>query len=105
MLFITALELQEWIQSDKSFELLDVREKFEYELGNIGGVNVPMSEVPEKQSSTTSSGKTVILCRSGKRAEAVANVLEKEFRVEEIYVLKGGLMSWKEEVDNQLELG
>ena len=104
MLFITALELQQWKESDTSFHVLDVRENFEFELGNIGGIHIPMSEVPEKWFPDRSNGKTVLVCRSGKRAEAVANMLEKDYQAKEMYVLKGGLMSWKEVVDNQLEL-
>lgn len=104
VLFINASELHEWMQSDKSLQLIDVREKFEFELDNIGGINVPMCEVSEKRSSAISGGKKVIVCRSGKRAEAVANMLEKEFNVEEMYVLKGGLLSWREEIDKQLDL-
>ena len=104
MLFITALELQNWIHSDKSFELLDVREKFEYQQGNIGGKNIPMGEIPQKWLQQDIVGKAVIVCRSGKRAEAVANMLERDFKANEMYVLEGGLLTWKNAVDNQLEL-
>ncbi len=104
MLFISAIELQQWIQSNKLFHLIDVREKFEFAQGNIGGNHLPMAEIPEKWESHVFDGKKVVVCRSGKRAEAVANLLEKDFGCSNIYVLDGGLLSWRQEIDHQLDL-
>lgn len=42
---ITALELKEWMSVQRSFVLIDVREAWEREVYNIGGIHIPLSEV------------------------------------------------------------
>jgi rhodanese-related sulfurtransferase len=44
------------------------------------------------------------MCRSGKRAESVANFLEKDYQFSDIIVMEGGIVQWKEQVDSSLRL-
>jgi rhodanese-related sulfurtransferase len=44
------------------------------------------------------------MCRSGKRAEAVVNVLERDHDMTNILLLEGGIIAWKDEVDQTLDL-
>ena len=44
------------------------------------------------------------MCRSGKRAEAVANLLVTDFSLTNVYCLDGGILAWKEHIDNTLDL-
>jgi adenylyltransferase/sulfurtransferase len=46
----------------------------------------------------------VVMCRSGKRAEAVANLLLTDYSLSNVYILDGGIIAWKENIDNTLDL-
>jgi len=85
-------------------QCIDVREPYEYELGNIGFVNIPMSETLQICERFDAVKPTIILCRSGKRAEAVANLLATEFHFSSIIIVEGGITAWKEALDNTIQL-
>ena len=40
---ISPVKLKKWMNTDREFQLIDVREKEEYKLNNIGGINIPLS--------------------------------------------------------------
>lgn len=84
--------------------LLDIREPYEYEICSIGGIQIPMAHVMERVQDLNKEALTVVMCRSGKRAEAVANLLESECGFTNLVVMDGGLLAWIEEVDPTLEI-
>ena len=51
-----------------------------------------------------SKNQIVILCRSGRRAEAVANLIECETQLNDVWIVEGGIKAWKEKVDPSLNL-
>ncbi|TLU99436.1 HesA/MoeB/ThiF family protein [Dyadobacter luticola] len=56
-------------------ELIDVREPHEFEADGFGGVNIPLSEIPDHLHSFA-AGKTVIFyCNTGKRSLRAATLL------------------------------
>ena len=57
-----------------------------------------------KQYVNNSTCETVFICKSGKRAEATANLIEKELNINNIYILEGGIISWIETIDQTLEI-
>jgi rhodanese-related sulfurtransferase len=44
------------------------------------------------------------MCQSGRRAEAVVNLLETEFHFPNVFVMEGGILGWIEHVDPSLKL-
>jgi len=111
--FITASELTKWMKDGKKFEILDVREADEWNAGKIS-----YSHTIKLQRGKLYSGvkkgvlkpkKTyVLVCRTGHRAILGAAVLNKYYKFENIYVLKGGVKAWINnggDIDNQLHLG
>jgi rhodanese-related sulfurtransferase len=44
------------------------------------------------------------MCRSGKRAEAVANILSTDFNRSNVVILEGGILAWKENVEPTLNI-
>jgi rhodanese-related sulfurtransferase len=42
---VTVSELKQWKDEGKDFQLIDVRETFEYEMSNINGENIPLAGV------------------------------------------------------------
>lgn len=70
-------------------KLVDVREAHEHEAGNIGGVNVPLSQLAERFGELNIEDILVLYCASGKRSLQAANLLAtKGYKVSQ---LKGGV--------------
>lgn len=104
MQFISALELHNSMNNGNHFEIIDVREPYEYDACNIGSTHIPMGDIPSRLEDLPKNTNIVIMCRSGKRAEAVANLLVTDFSLTNIYCLDGGILAWKEHIDNTLDL-
>lgn len=104
MRLISALELHQAMQKGQNFEIVDVREPYEYAVANIGSIHIPMGEICDRVAELPSDKNIVIMCRSGKRAEAVANVLMTDHSMTNIYILDGGILAWKEQIDSTLDL-
>jgi rhodanese-related sulfurtransferase len=104
MRIISALELNEAIHKGEHYQIIDIREPYEYSACNIGSTHIPMGELCERLSEIPADKNIVIMCRSGKRAEAMANLLTTDFDMNNIWILDGGILAWKEQVDQTLEL-
>lgn len=102
MNFITPAQLKDR-KEDSNVLLLDVREPYEVEICEIGGLHLPMGEVADRNGEIDKSKEVVVMCKSGKRATAVANLLETDYSFPNISVLEGGIMAWIEQVDSSLE--
>jgi rhodanese-related sulfurtransferase len=84
--------------------IVDVRENYEYANCNIGFLHIPMGEINERVKEIPSDKKIIVMCQSGKRAEAVANLLETEYEINPVFILEGGINAWKEQIDQNLQL-
>ena len=100
--YITPVELKEKLDANSNLVLLDIREAYELEICNIGGVHMPMAEIASRADELDNETLIAVLCRSGKRAEAAANFLSVEAG-KNAAIVKGGILEWIETVDNSLE--
>lgn len=81
--FIKKSTLEQWNKQNKPFLLVDVREPYEHEVENLGGINAPMGNIDE--SLLSSDLPLVFYCSTAIRSQFVAKVWrEKGF---ETYVL------------------
>jgi len=81
----------EALQKLNDYQLIDVREKHEYEARNIGGELMPLSEL-EKYLSKISRDKTVVIhCQSGVRSQKAIKILQENFGFTNLVNLTGGL--------------
>jgi len=55
--------------------LVDVREYNEFEADNFGGVNIPLSEIPETIPTLPPNKTIVFYCQTGKRSSQAAKLL------------------------------
>ncbi|WP_109830101.1 molybdopterin-synthase adenylyltransferase MoeB [Reichenbachiella versicolor] len=95
---ISVLDLKKWREEEKDFQLIDVREPYEYDIANLDGELIPQKTVKDRLSKISSDRDVVIHCRSGKRsAEVIESLEEKGFR--NLYNLKGGILAWANEID------
>jgi rhodanese-related sulfurtransferase len=74
--------------------LLDVREEIEYHTYNIGGINIPLSQLTEKLALVTPNKSTeiIVICKAGLRSQtAQAILIQNGFT--NVKNLTGGLLA------------
>ncbi len=99
---ITAKEVYEWQVKGESFQLIDVREPFEYDIVNIGAELIPLATVSANADRISKDKKVVVHCKMGGRSAKAIRELEDKFGFENLYNLKGGIMGWIDEVQPEL---
>jgi rhodanese-related sulfurtransferase len=100
---ITVLELKQWIDEGKDFQLIDVREPFEYEMSNINGENIPLAGITIEADKISTEKPVVMQCRSGARSAAALQQLER-LGYTNVYNLKGGILAWAAQIDPELRV-
>lgn len=101
---ITPLELYQLLESNEDFQLLDVREPNEYEISNLNGKLIPLSDLLNKVNEISRDKKVIVHCKSGRRSANAIEELEKAFGFDNLYNLKGGILAYSKEVDNSVPL-
>jgi sulfur-carrier protein adenylyltransferase/sulfurtransferase len=84
---------------DDSFDLIDVREPYEWSIARIDGARlVPLGQIPKSLSSLDKTREIVVMCRSGVRsADAVRFMQSQGFA--RVRNLAGGILRWSSDVD------
>jgi adenylyltransferase/sulfurtransferase len=103
---ISVSELKRMKTEDATgFILIDVREKIEYDMANIGGKLIPKGTVDQFVEEFESEEKPVIVhCRSGKRSSDVIYYLQEKYGLKNLYNLRGGIMAYAQEIDPSLNV-
>jgi len=100
---ISVQELKAKKDSGEDFQLIDVREDFEYEMSNLGGTLIPLGGILIEAEKIDKSKPVVVMCRSGKRSAAAIMQLEQR-GFTNLINLKGGILAWADEVDPTLNV-
>lgn len=95
---ITVKELKQLVDDKADFQLIDVREEYEFEEANLNGQLIPMGEVMDNLDKISRDKKVVVHCRSGKRSATVIQALETQHGFTNLYNLKGGILAYIEEI-------
>ncbi len=95
---ITPKELKQLMNENKDFQLIDVREEYEFDEVNINGELIPMGEVMDNIAKISKDKQVIVHCRSGKRSATVIGALESQHAFTNLYNLKGGILAYIEEV-------
>jgi adenylyltransferase/sulfurtransferase len=95
----SVLELKQMLDSGEELVLIDVREKDEFEIAQINGKLIPLSEIQERWSEIPLQGKVIIHCRSGVRSANVIRFLSDQHGYTNLVNLKGGILAWSDEID------
>jgi rhodanese-related sulfurtransferase len=100
---VSVQELKEKKDNAVDFQLIDVREDFEYEMSNLGGLLIPLGGILIESEKIDKTKPVVIMCRSGKRSAAAIMQLEQQ-GFTNLYNLKGGILAWADEIDPSLNV-
>jgi molybdopterin/thiamine biosynthesis adenylyltransferase/rhodanese-related sulfurtransferase len=99
---ITARELYDWQVRGEQFQLIDVREPHEYQIANIGGELIPLSTIGANADRVSRDKKVVVHCKMGGRSAKAIRELEEKYGFTNLYNLKGGILSYIDEVNPEL---
>ncbi|SDT13578.1 adenylyltransferase and sulfurtransferase [Mucilaginibacter mallensis] len=87
---ITIAELKKWLSEvPGEIYLVDVRESYEFEDYNIGGINIPLYELQDHIAVLPSDKKLVFCCQSGQRSKMAIQLLKPLYKGK-MYSLKNG---------------
>lgn len=97
MKHLSPKELKELLAKDSNLFLLDVREDFEHEDYNIGGLLIPLGEVVTQAAVIPRDRLVVVYCRKGIRSQLAIQRLEQKHGFTNLANLAGGMEAWKKE--------
>ncbi len=100
---VTVQDLKKMMDHNEEFQLIDVREPFEYEVSNLNGLNIPLAGIVIEQDKVKKDVPVVIQCRSGKRSAQAVMLLEQQ-GFDNLSNLEGGILAWKEEIDPEMDV-
>ena len=94
---ITAQQLKEKLDNNDSFVLIDVREPWENDEFNIGGLLIPVGEMMNKVADLEDykNDEVVVYCRSGNRS-GMAQMLLQSAGFTNVRNLIGGMVQWQD---------
>jgi len=101
---ITVEELKAKIDNKEDFQLIDVREPFEYETSNLNGENIPLGGILIEADKIATNKPVIMQCRSGKRSAMAVMQLEQQLGLTNLYNLKGGILAWQEAFDPDMQV-
>lgn len=80
-----------YINGEPSFQLIDVREEYEFNTYNIGGELMPLSELEEHIDKIRRDKMVIIHCQSGYRSQEAIELLEEKYGYTNLLNFTGGL--------------
>lgn len=94
---ITVQELKQLQDTNANYQLIDVREPFEFQDDNLGGELIPLGEIMNHTDRIQRDKQVIIHCRSGARSANAVKFLESQ-GFTNLHNLKGGIMAYRNEI-------
>ncbi|HLM67250.1 MAG TPA: molybdopterin-synthase adenylyltransferase MoeB [Longimicrobium sp.] len=98
---ITPTELKQRLDRGDRLTIIDVREPFEWDIGNLeahGARLIPLKQLPQRMGEIDPGEEIVLQCRSGARSAQALGYL-RQHGYERLWNLDGGILAWSDEVD------
>lgn len=87
-----------WEHQDGKLQVLDVRERAEWDAGHIpGSVHQPYHDIRDIPDGIDPDKPVAVVCGSGQRAAVAASLLQRRGAEQVIHVVQGGVPRWKRE--------
>ena len=87
------------LDNQEAIVLIDVRENFEHAAFNIGGINIPLSEITSRSGDLDQTVPWVFYCEKGIRSVIAIQKLKQKFAQVSMINLSGGMQAWKKAFD------
>lgn len=100
---ITVQELKQMMDDKANFQLIDVREPYEYSIVNLDGELIPLATIATADAKIERNKKVIFHCRTGKRSAEAIRELERLFGFENLFNLKGGIIAYANEIDRNMQ--
>ena len=100
---IDPISLKEKIDNEEDFQLVDIRDEYEFEICCIGGDKINMYSIIDNLENISKDKDVIIYCRTGTRSSNIIIMLEDTYSYKNLYNLNGGIMRWREDVDNSIK--
>jgi len=94
--------LKQRLDAGEDLFLLDVRDEYEYEISNIGGILIPLPELSKRVNELDANKNIVTVCKMGPRGAKAAQVLHKA-GFTHVWNLTGGIHAWSDRVDHAVQ--
>jgi adenylyltransferase/sulfurtransferase len=92
---VSVAQLKKLMESKSDFQLIDVREPFEYAVFNLKGENIPLTVLEKNIHRISRNRKVIIYCKSGIRSQKAIMLLQKKYGYTNLYNLSGGIDAWE----------
>lgn len=99
---ITPRELTELQEKGVTYQLIDVREPYEYDIVNIGAELIPLATVVEQAGKINKNMPVILHCKMGGRSAKAIRELEDKFGFNNLFNLKGGILAYIDDVQPEL---
>jgi len=100
---ISVQELKRKMDGNGAFTIVDVRERFEYEIARIEGSKlIQLGELPSRFGELPADGEIILVCKSGTRSAHAAELL-RTAGFTRAYSLAGGIDAWADEIDPAMQ--
>lgn len=88
------LNQMETLRQQPGALLIDVRDEWEFEEFNLGGVNVPLNDIRARKTEFIPHNPLIVVCTNGVRSRIAAKdfLRQPELQHKTIYHLHGGLI-------------
>ncbi len=91
--------LKQRIDSGEDLQLIDVREQYEHDEFNIGGILIPLGEIVQQMNKIDTGKPVVFYCRKGIRSQVAIQRLQEKFHFTNLINLIGGTEAWRREFE------
>ena len=95
-------ELKRRLDAGHDLLILDVREPWEYEAANIGGILIPQDDVIDRLDEIDPGREIAVFCRTGNRSQVIAELLS-QFGFPRVANVAGGIVAWSDEIDPAMQ--
>ncbi|MCE7995354.1 MAG: molybdopterin-synthase adenylyltransferase MoeB [Roseivirga sp.] len=98
---LASLSVHDLHADNSRYFILDVREPYEYDISNLGGLNIPLGQLKEQLEQIPGDKQVVVHCKSGVRSAQAINLLKQEGYTN-LLNLEGGILAWQKEIDSEM---
>ncbi|MCB0761725.1 MAG: molybdopterin-synthase adenylyltransferase MoeB [Flavobacteriales bacterium] len=99
---VVSAQLRSLKDSGSDYQLIDVREPYEYEIANLKGELMPLNAIEDFVGRIARDKQVIVHCRSGVRSARAIRLLEEKYGFDNLYNLKGGILDYAENIDHSL---